>query len=336
MKKYNILIIKETRANEKRVGLVPTDVQKLVAAGHTVFVESGAGAGIQIADALYTDAGARIRNANDDFTALFKEIDIIVRVKRAKHSREEQEIAATPDNTIMIGALDPKEPDSDHINKYKTKKINAYSLDYLNVATDNPMNILAQMSTLTGKLALLDAIEKHENKVNKLVIIGYGSAGKAALQEAITQNISTTVFCTQQAQKEHIEQQGAQAIILDKNNKLAVSQQSILNAIKNADIVITTARSRGVKAPLLIPTSSLQQMQSGAVVVDLAISDGGNVAGSEHDKTLSTEQGVILTNVSGYPKEVPEQASAIWSQASYLFIEKLSKDDPLTASAKVS
>jgi H+-translocating NAD(P) transhydrogenase subunit alpha len=336
MKKFSILILKETRSGEKRVALLPDDVRKLIADGHAVFVEAGAGEGVNIADACYEDAGAIIRNTHDDFTALFKDIDLIVRVKRANHAREGQEIEALPENIVMIGALDPKETGSDHIDRYKLKKLNAYSIDYLDVPTDSPMNILAKMSTLTGQLALLDALEKHKNNVKKSVVIGYGSAGKAALKEALKQGIATTVFCTQEAQKEAIEQQGAQAIILEKNSQLEANQQSILSEIKNADIVITSARSRGVKAPLLIPAQSLSQMQAGAVIVDLSISDGGNVEGSEHDKTFATDQGVILTNVSAYPKRVPKQASLLWSQGSYLLIQKLSENDPLVASAKVT
>ena len=64
-------------------------------------------------------------------------------------------------------------------------------------------------------------------------------------------------------------------------------------------------------------------MNKGSVIVDMALSEGGNVEGSEHDKTLILGNGIIVTNTSGYPKALPHDASRLWSAASLLFIHKL-------------
>ena len=103
-------------------------------------------------------------------------------------------------------------------------------------------------------------------------------------------------------------------------------QQQIGQIISDADIVITSVRKSGQQAPLLIPKTTLDVMKSGAVIVDMAISEGGNVYGSKHDETIRTERDVLVTNVSGYPKIMPHEASALWSRASLHFILKLAGD----------
>jgi NAD(P) transhydrogenase subunit alpha len=82
--------------------------------------------------------------------------------------------------------------------------------------------------------------------------------------------------------------------------------------VVDADIVITSARRSNTLAPVLIPTSTLHAMRAGAVVIDLALTEGGNVEGSQHDTTL-TIGSVIVRNTSGYPKAMPREASMLWS-----------------------
>ena len=90
-----------------------------------------------------------------------------------------------------------------------------------------------------------------------------------------------------------------------------------------ADIVITSARAANQRAPLLISAATLNQMKAGAVIVDMALSEGGNVEGSHHDETHVLGNGVIMTNVSSYSKQVPHEASILWSQETRLFLESI-------------
>lgn len=337
MRKFNILVVKESRAGEKRVSLLPEEVKKLVKAGHRVFVETGAGEGIAIADSIYEYAGASIRSMDNIhcFKSLFHDINLIVRAKRAAHAREIEELDGIEKGTIMVGALDPKEPRSQHIAQYKKNGILGYSLDYLNVPATSTLNILAMMSEITGRLAIQGAINQFSGTVTKVVIVGYGTAGKSALKEAITKKIKTTVFCTRKAHQEEIQAAGAQAIIIDKQASIEQTQQQVCKEIINADIVITAARSANKQSPLIIPVQTQNKMMTGSIIVDLALSDGGNVEGAEHDMTLTTKNGVSITNASGYPKIVPKEASEKWSQASLAFIEALSSADPITESARI-
>jgi NAD(P) transhydrogenase subunit alpha len=323
---YNVFLAKESRAGEQRVGLTSSDVATLIAAGHSVFIESDAGLAAGYKDEDYQTVGAHIveldATSPNSYLKAFKNIDIIVRVKRPDREREILESKTMHPGMMMIGAFDPYESESEHVNEYHRAGIDAYSLDQ--AKPDDPINVLTAMSRLAGKLSLRDAISKFKGRVNKVVIIGFGEVGKSALLEALEQKLKTLVLVGSQEAKEAVLALHATSSILDRSLPLVEQHQIILEATKDADIIITSARKAGQKAPLLFPKISLNAMKPGAVIVDMAISEGGNVDGSKHDETITNERGVIITNVSGYPKTLPEEASILWSKASLNFILKVS------------
>ena len=325
-----ILLVKESRAGEQRVALVPQDVAALIDAGHEVIVEHHAGAGAGFADANYEAVGASIviidEASSESFAAAFRDIDIIVRAKRPNRQREALEARAFSPGTIMIGALDPLEQGSTHVAEYHRAGITAYSLDQADLPADHPMNILAAMSRLAGQLALQDALSRCQHPVRKVVIIGLGQVGYSALEAAITQDFSVYVISGSAHKIQSLANKPVQTVMLDRALSLSAQQEQVERIILDADIVMTSARQAGQRAPQLISAAMLAQMKPGAVVVDMAISEGGNVAGSEHDKTLKTAKGVLITNTSGYPKVMPQAASVLWSTASLQFIAQLIKD----------
>lgn len=337
---FNILITKETRAGETRVALIPRDVRVLVENGHHIFVEHDAGTKAGFSDLDYQQAGARIRYINSDnvqtYQKFFDNIDIVVRAKRPERERERLENQSMSKGTILIGALDPFEKNSAHINEYHRAQIIAYSIDQLKLTENDPMNLLAAMSKIAGRLALLDAIDKFTAMqmriIKKVVIIGFGSVGRAAFDEALTQQLPTTVILTNIALAKEIEAKGAIALLLDKNKSLNEQQHFIRDVLLNTDIVITSARKPNQLAPLLIPQQTLDHMQKGAVIVDMALSEGGNVEGSVHDATLMLGNSVIVTNASGYPKAFPREASELWSRACLQFILGITEKKPITLS----
>jgi H+-translocating NAD(P) transhydrogenase subunit alpha len=322
---FNILVVKESREGEKRVSLLPNDVKKL-SDTHTIFVESGAGNGIGIADQEYVDAGATIRIA-DDLSSLFANIDLVVRVKRANHEREGVEFTCYPKGLVVIGALDPLETNSSHIELFKKNEISGISIDQLRLNQDDPMNILAAMSTITGRLALLDAVDKHEkSQIHNVLILGYGAVARSALKQALQQNMHCFVLITQKELQKELLALGVEGILIHKTDPIEKTRERLLPYAKKADIVIAAARANMQKAPILIDDVMQENMKKGAVIVDLALSEGGNIANSQHDATLKGKGGVIITNISGYPKLEPKIASQKWSLASRLCIEALSKN----------
>lgn len=334
MKKIkNILLVKETRAKETRVALIPKDAEQLIARGYQIFVEHGAGIQAGFSDADYEQVGAKIRNSPTTNTLppyqqLFADIDLVLRAKRATRAREIIETNAMLPGTVVMGALDPFEKESMHMMEYKQRQLIAVSIDQLSVPADDPRNLLAKMSKIAGRLALQSAVEKYYDKqkfsatkahVDNIVIIGFGIAGKAAFHAALQLTPAANdiiVFATNDADIESVRAMGARGMLLNKSTPIEKLQEQIRKQILDADIVITSARKANEKAPLLIPQTTLAMMRSGAVIVDLALSEGGNVEGSEHDADLVLGNGVTVINSSGYPKALPREASELWSEVS--------------------
>jgi NAD(P) transhydrogenase subunit alpha len=270
---------------------------------------------------------------------LFSNINMIVRAKRPNQSREQLEVKLIAPETIMIGALDPFEKHSQHVESYKTRGIHSYSIDQLDLPADNPMNILASMSGIAGKLALQDVLNKTTIKnPQRCIIIGAGTAGMAAIDEALAHQLEVTVVLTSSSKGKRIVEKGGEFVVLDKGASLTDQQAHIKKILHDADVVVASARRPKENAPLLIPASTLETMKQGACIVDLAISEGGNVEGSEHDKTVVLGNKVVVTNVSGYPKVQPRLSSIKWSKASLAFIELLSIDqnNKICQSVKIS
>ncbi len=336
--RYHILVPKETRAGEQRVGLTPQDVARLMNEGANVFIESTAGEGADFTDQDYQSVGASIRHLSTNnphaYQQLFQDINLILRVKRPERAREILENTTIAPGTIMVGALDPLERNSAHIQEYHRAGIIAYSIDQLALSPEDPMNILSAMSKIAGRLAVKDAIQKfqslhHQKHIKKLIIIGFGAIGRSALAEAVTLKLPVTIILTNLEVAKTLQAQGINVRTLDAGANLAQQQTSIRKELLDADIVITSARKHNQPAPMLIPLETLQVMQAGSVIVDMALSEGGNVEGSEHDLTRFLGNNVMVTNTSGYPKMVPREASEQWSRANLHFTLLLATENPL-------
>ncbi len=328
----SILVCKESKAGETRVALIPKDAKELICNGFTVFVEHAAGIGAGFSDQDYISKGCQIRplieESIEGYQDLFNGVDIIIRAKRPDLDREKLENKAIKAKTIMIGALDPLEKDSSHIEEYHQAQILAYSIDQMHLEPTDPMNILASMSKMAGKLALLDAKEKFQGDPKTALIIGLGIAGQAAFSEALAQKMTPMVVSTHPEDQKLVEESQGHFFLLEKASDLNSQQALVLKAAIDANLIVTSARRPGQKAPILFPKESLDKMKPGTVIVDMALSEGGNVEGSKHDETLTLGRDVLVTNISGYPKASPTKASEHWSEASKLFILRLSSNEP--------
>lgn len=328
-----ILIVRESRHDEKRVSLIPRDAYKLIKDGYNIFVEDQAGVGAGFDNQAYEEVGANVCKRQYDniasYRAFFHHIDIIVRVKRPDPLREEMECLAIRPGTKMVGSLDLLERNSKHLQAYQAASIDYYSFEAFCYPPNSPMDAIKKMSAFAGKLALDDAMSKMHRAPQKVVIIGYGEAGKAALEASLRKKITSTVITTQSQKVTCITSKGGTALHLGREIPLLIRQEKIMDMIKDADIVITAASSNGEVAPIFIPQQSLLAMKPGAIVVDLSVPDGGNVAGSKPDAIVTLGNNVQVMNVSGYPKAVPHEASIEWSKASYYFLDMLIKNPKL-------
>lgn len=318
---YNIVIPKETREGEQRVAIVPEDVPFLKTFG-SIWIEEGAGVSAGFKTQDYVKAGAKIINcgngsSKEELLKLYDHSQLILRVKRPDREREKIENEIIPSQTLMIGFLDPLDDTTPHVNEWKERKIKTLSLDQLPFSSDDPRNVLAAMSRIAGKIALHEALSQHKNAKN-VFVIGTGNVGLAAIQEAEQLKLNLTIAST----NETFDPKGNQFLYL---SPLTDHQTLLKKELVKADIVIATARRAKEKAPLLITKETLNNMQPGTVVVDLARTEGGNVEGSENDKTLTLGNNVIVTNQTGYPKLDPSNASKLFSGSLVKLVESLFK-----------
>ena len=325
-----IFLVKESRQQETRVALVPEDAAQLIQAGYQLIVEADAGGDAGFSNQDYELIGAHLcrirKNAIEDFRRAFKEVDIILRVKRPDRLREQMEAQAIVCGTKMIGSLDLLERNSSHVSEYQKAGIDYYSFDDFFYPPNSPMQAIKEMSVLAGKLALKDALQKIQRVVKKVVVLGYGAAGRAIYDECRQKGLFCLVISGQFSNIKEIQAQGMSAEYLDRQQSLPIRQEKIQVLVSDADIVIACAATNREEAPILIPNTTLFTMQPGTVVVDLAVSEGGNVEGSRPDATMVLGNEVLVTNVSGYPKAVPREASILWSKASLYFINMLVKN----------
>ena len=320
----SVLLVRETRAGETRVALTPNDVSALLSCGavRRIFVERGAGVAAGFIDADFERAGAVLRaSAEDDgdvegLARLFADVHTIVRCKRASPLRERSEIEALARaRTVqcMVGALDVLERASSHVQAWKDAGVSEIvSLDQLPSS-----KLLSSMSDMTGELAFRHALSLAQ-PVQHVVILGFGVAARSALREAQTHSSVQRfdVFCTQ---RQECDDPRVHFTVMPAT--LAEQQAVVRAAVVSAQVVLCAARKSNTPAPMLLPADTLEAMLPGAVVLDLAVTEGGNCEGALHDQTVVVgSKQVLVVNVSGYPKAHPHEASVRWSAASTEFL----------------
>lgn len=301
-----ILVVKET-FHKGRVALTPQIVATLVNLGYRVLVETDAGLEAGFSNEKYITAGASIFTLT---SAGIPANTFIVRVLRPSQERELLENELFHENTAMLGFLFPFIAD-DHIAAWQKLGLTTLSFDLFKGSVNDPKNAQAAMSRIAGRLAFLDAVKHYQgNKPLKLTVMGTGAAAMSAAHEALNHAVPVQMFGRKESYRTESEAAGITYHVLPDTEQI----HFIRSHLPDETLVITAARTPGKKAPLLIDTISLNILPAHAVVVDLVISNGGNVTGSKHDQIITLAKGVMLMNVSGYPKTEPASSSEIYAQ----------------------
>lgn len=313
MKIKQILVVKETSEGECRVALTPEAVAILVTTHYRVMVETEAGLKAGFKDSDYIKVGAEI------FTLTpkgFPANTLILRVKRANKAREQMENKLFHENTSIFGFLDPLfiEPveKNNFIHDCQAAKINTFSVGlFKNMSINDPKNMQAAMSRIAGRLAFQDAAKRFsDTKPVKLTVIGTGPAAFSAAHEARTLGITVQLFGRQEQYRAELESASITYYVFPSSQNQARFIQPYLS---EQTVVIAAARKVGEKAPILIDEVNLSTLPKGSIVVDLAVSDGGNVVGSKRDHIITTN-GISIVNISGYPKKEPKEASEAYAR----------------------
>ncbi len=341
-----IAIPKETAAFEKRIAASPETVKKLVGMGCTVIIESGAGNGSNITDAMFREAGASIGSSP---TEVLKDANIILCVQPPAGN-----IAK---NTLLIGMLSPHGA-VDAVAAYAQNTINAFAMELVpRITRAQGMDVLSSQSNLAGYKAVLDATEYFNRAFPmmmtaagtvppaKVFVIGAGVAGLQAIATARRLGAIVSATDVRPAAKEQVKSLGATFVAVeDEEFKQAETtagyakpmspeyqaKQAALVAehIAKQDIVITTALIPGRPAPKLVTEDMVKSMKPGSVIVDMAVESGGNCALSEAGK-VTEKHGVTIIGHKNIPSRIAGNASALYAKNLLNLLSLIIKDGAL-------
>ncbi|MEQ8909191.1 MAG: alanine dehydrogenase [Vicingaceae bacterium] len=307
-------IPKETSLQEKRVPLVPQDVELLVNNGHKVVVESKAGLKANFDDHTYSEAGATIVYSREE---VYK-ADIILKVEPLSH----EEIDLMQRGQTLISALQLPVQPKNFLQKQIDKKITAIAYDFIK---DNSgrFPVIRAMSEIAGNTAVLIAAEYLSNvngghghmlggisgvKPTEVVIFGAGAVAEFAARSALGLGASVKVFSNNTSKLRRL-QEGIGARIYTSTLQPKVIQ----SALKTADVAIGAIRSETGRSPVVVTEEMVQQMEEGSVIVDVSIDQGGCFETSK--VTNHSNPTFQLHGVTHYC--VPNIASRVARTASY-------------------
>ncbi len=336
-----IVIAAETRPGEARVAATPETVKKLVAGGNRVRVASGAGRAAAFPDQAYADVGAEVCAER---SALYQGAELVLAVR----APEPDVIAQLPEGSAIVAMFDPYR--YAHYDLLAARKISAFALELVpRITRAQSMDVLSSQANIAGYRAVLLATQYYPRfmpmlmtaagtvKPARALIMGAGVAGLQAIATAKRLGAVVEVFDVRAAAKEQVESLGAKFIevpISEEEKKAADGvyakemsddykrRQGELVAAraKEADIIITTALIPGKPAPVLIPAEVVATMKPGAVIVDLAVEQGGNCPLSRVNEVVVTENGVTIVGHPNLPALVAFDASALYARNVLTFL----------------
>lgn len=326
-----VLICKETDERETRVALIPDDVKKLIQLGFEIKVVSNAGIKSGFTDEAYKTAGATIVNTEADGYA---DSEIVVRIMKP------ESISGMKKDTLHLSYMDPFN-NKELLNEFATNGIQAVSLEMIPRTTlAQKMDVQSSQTSLAGYVAVLNAAAKLPKILPMMVtpagtinparvfIIGVGVAGLQAIATAKRLGARVDAFDTRPVVEEQVKSLGASFVKIDLGEmgqtsqgyakeltpeQIAKQKEAQAKVCEKANIVITTAKVFGRKAPRLIEKNVLDRMMPGSIVVDMACSTGGNVEGSKLFENVVTENGVTIMSGDLLERQVPYDASKMLS-----------------------
>jgi len=318
---------KEIKDNEYRVGLTPAGVRAFTDAGHKVIVEKSAGNGSGFDDALYQKAGAEIIDSADDVWA---KAEMIVKVKEPI----EPEYARMREGQLLFTYLHLA-PDVRLTQELLTRKVTGIAYETI---TDRRggLPLLTPMSEVAGRMAIQVGAHYLEKMAGgrgillggvpgvpaaKVVIIGGGVVGTNAAKIAVGMGANVTIIDNNLDRLRELDD-----IFLTKISTLASSAYMIHDAISNADLIVGAVLVPGASAPKLITKNMLKDVPNGAVIVDVAVDQGGCIE-TTHPTTHSNPtyyvEGVLHYCVANMPGAVPRTSTFALTNATLPYAVKL-------------
>jgi alanine dehydrogenase len=326
---------KEIKDNEYRVGLTPAGVRALTDAGHQVIVEKSAGEGSGFEDTLYQRAGAKIIDSADD---VWSGADMIVKVKEPIAP----EYPRMREGQLLFTYLHLA-PDHELTDQLIKRKVTGIAYETI---TDRRggLPLLTPMSEVAGRMAIQVGAHYLEKMAGgrgillggvpgvpaaRVVIIGGGVVGTNAAKIAVGMGAHVTIIDNNLDRLRELDD-----IFLSKISSLASSAYMIHDAISTADLIVGAVLVPGAAAPRLVTRNMLKDVPNGAVIVDVAVDQGGCIE-TTHPTTHSNPtyyvEGVLHYCVANMPGAVPRTSTFALTNATLPYTLKLANQGFLEA-----
>ena len=327
--------------SENRVTILPETVKKLVELGMNVEVESSLGKNLYLSDELYISSGASI---SKDRQSSLSSSDITCRINKPN----KDEIQYLKENSIHISFLDPFK-EIELVKEFAKSSISVISMELIpRITRAQKMDALSSQANLGGYAAVIEASKRLNKSFPmmmtaagtispcKVFVIGVGVAGLQAIATAKRLGARVEAFDTRPVVEEQVKSLGARFIQIDigeteetsqgyakelSEDQIKMQQEGMKKICSQSDVVITTAQVFGRPAPRIVTQNMLDAMNPGSVVIDMAVSTGGNVEGSIPDEDV-THNGITIVGLSNLPGEVALDASLVYGNNLFNLLEE--------------
>jgi alanine dehydrogenase len=316
----------EIKTRENRVGLIPASVASLVASGHKVIIQKGAGLGSGISDDAWKTAGAAIVDTAQD---VWGRADVVCKVKEPL----EPEFALMRENQILYTYLHLA-PEPKLTQELLKRKVTGVAYETIQVG--NALPLLKPMSEVAGKMAVQVGawcLEKaHGGKGillggvpgvprAKVLIIGGGVVGVNAAKVAVGMGAEVTIVDNNLDRLEYLED-----VFLGRAQTLYSTPHEIAEQCMQSDLVIGAVLVAGARAPRLVTRDLLKRMEPGSAIVDVAVDQGGCVETMKvttHENPTFEVDGVIHYGVANMPGAVPRTSTFALNHATFPYLKKI-------------
>lgn len=330
-------IPKEVHSGEKRVATTPAVTEQLIKLGFKVTIETGAGQAANFSDEAYREAGAAIAKTPK---TLWENSDIIFKVRAPEMHPNlgVDEVELLTEGQTLISFIWPAQ-NEDLMQRLAAKKVNVLGMECIpRISRAQKCDALSSMANIAGYRAVIEAAQHFgrfftgqitaAGKVPpaKVMVIGAGVAGLAAIGTAKSMGAIVRAFDTRPEVKEQVESMDAEFLMLDfeedgsgsggyaktmSKEFIAAEMELFARQAMEVDIIITTALIPGKPAPELITSGMVETMKPGSVIVDLAAEQGGNCKLSEPGKIV-VKHGVSIIGYTDLPSRMAAQASQLY------------------------
>jgi NAD(P) transhydrogenase subunit alpha len=328
---------KEVRRGERRVAATPETVARLVKLGFELVVEKDAGAAASFRDSEYVAQGATIAGSTKQ---VWQEVDLVLKVQPPEHNPElnEHEADLLREKGTLISFIFPAK-NQELVERLKQRKATVLAIDQVpRITRAQKMDALSSMANIAGYRAVIEAASFYgrfftgqmtaAGKVPpaKVLVIGAGVAGLAAIGAARGLGAIVRAFDTRAEVREQVQSMGAEFLTVSLNEDgsgsggyakemskefIAAEMALFLQQAKDVDIIITTALIPGRPAPVLITEDMVTSMRQGSVIVDMAAESGGNCSLTQPGQVIE-RHGVTIIGYVDLPSRLAPTASQLY------------------------